>query len=159
MTSPSSSEDSSYPLPRGKGAKPPAGSQSGASRDMGEVLAVATRLVRALAGDPGLLNSLMRVAVAPPSSAPERTKTMPASHKLAADLKKYRPEEDCKKEGRDDPLVPLGVVKNISGLGKTRIYELVREGGFPAPYKPGGSATRWSLKEVEDWRRSLRPAR
>jgi excisionase family DNA binding protein len=32
------------------------------------------------------------------------------------------------------------------------IYRLVREGLFPAFCKPGGAATRWSLREVRAWR-------
>lgn len=54
-----------------------------------------------------------------------------------------------------DELISLEAVKKISGLGKTRIYALVREGRFPAPYKPGGTSSRWSLAEVEAWRTTL----
>lgn len=59
----------------------------------------------------------------------------------------------------EDILVPLSVVKQISGLGKTMIYALMKREEFPAAYKPGGAATRWSLREVREWRRSLQPVR
>lgn len=58
----------------------------------------------------------------------------------------------------DEALVPLEVAKQISGLGKTQIYALIRKREFPAPYKPGGVATRWSLGELRAWRRELKPA-
>lgn len=59
----------------------------------------------------------------------------------------------------DDVLVPLDVAKQISGLGKTMIYALVRQGKFPPPYKPGGVATRWSLCELREWKRGLKHVR
>lgn len=52
----------------------------------------------------------------------------------------------------DDRLIALPRVKEITGLGKTMIYRKVREGNFPQPCKPGGSATRWSEREVRAWR-------
>jgi prophage regulatory protein len=58
-----------------------------------------------------------------------------------------------------DALVPLEVAKRISGLGKTSIYAGVRAGTFPAPYKPGGGATRWSYAELIQWRLALKPVR
>lgn len=58
----------------------------------------------------------------------------------------------------DEALVSLEVAKQISGLGKTQIYALIRKRKFPAPYKPGGAATRWSLGELRAWRRELKPA-
>ncbi|OWR00965.1 helix-turn-helix transcriptional regulator [Sphingopyxis witflariensis] len=57
----------------------------------------------------------------------------------------------------DDPLVPLDVVKRIAGLGKTKIYDLIRQGKFPEPFKPGGTSSRWSLAEVKRWREELQP--
>lgn len=54
--------------------------------------------------------------------------------------------------GSDDPLVSLDVVKRITGIGKTRIYSLIRQRKFPKPYKPGGTSSRWSLAEVNCWR-------
>lgn len=57
----------------------------------------------------------------------------------------------------DEALVPLETAKLISGLGKTQIYALVRQGKFPAPYRPGGVSTRWNLGELRAWRRELKP--
>ena len=50
-----------------------------------------------------------------------------------------------------DRLMRLVEVKNTVGLGKTRIYELIKHGDFPAPCKPGGSASRWSENEINAW--------
>lgn len=51
-----------------------------------------------------------------------------------------------------DRLLKLAEVKELTGLGKTMIYRLVRDGSFPQPYKPGGYASRWSESEVCAWR-------
>ena len=58
-----------------------------------------------------------------------------------------------------DPLLSLDEVKEIVGLGKTRIYALMRAGAFPACFKPGGWATRWSEREVRAWVAEQRPPR
>jgi len=50
-----------------------------------------------------------------------------------------------------DRLLKLNDVKEVVGLGKTFIYKLIQEGQFPAPYKPGGTASRWSENEISDW--------
>jgi predicted DNA-binding transcriptional regulator AlpA len=39
-----------------------------------------------------------------------------------------------------DRFVMLRVVESMVGLKRTRIYKLIRESDFPAPYKPGGGA-------------------
>lgn len=52
---------------------------------------------------------------------------------------------------KPDRLIRLCEVRNTVGLGKTRIYELIKAGSFPAPCKPGGSASRWSEREVSAW--------
>lgn len=61
--------------------------------------------------------------------------------------------------GPDDELVGLVRVKKLSGLGKTKIYQEIRKERFPAPYKPGGASSRWSLAEVLAWRRQLQSSR
>ncbi|MDG2511073.1 AlpA family phage regulatory protein [Sphingobium yanoikuyae] len=61
--------------------------------------------------------------------------------------------------GDDDILVPLATVKEIVGLGKTKIYDLMKRGQFPPAYKPGGAATRWNLREVRAWRANLQRLR
>lgn len=55
-------------------------------------------------------------------------------------------------------LITLAEVKEITGLGKTMIYRLIRQGNFPQQYKPGGFASRWSECEILVWRDSQREA-
>jgi prophage regulatory protein len=57
--------------------------------------------------------------------------------------------------GLDDRLIPLAVVTEIAGIGKTMIYRLMRDGKFPKSCKPGGASTRWSENEVKAWRDGL----
>jgi prophage regulatory protein len=59
----------------------------------------------------------------------------------------------------DDDLLPMAEVKKIAGLSRAMIYRLERAGRFPKRYKPGGHASRWSRREVMDWRESQREAR
>lgn len=54
--------------------------------------------------------------------------------------------------GLDDRLIPLDAVMQIAGIGKTMIYRKMREGTFPRSCKPGGASTRWSEREVKEWR-------
>ena len=58
--------------------------------------------------------------------------------------------------GAPDRLLRLSEVKEITGLGKTMIYRLIRAQRFPRPFKPGGYASRWSEREVAAWRESQR---
>lgn len=51
-----------------------------------------------------------------------------------------------------DRLLRLPQVLEITGLGKTMIYRLIRQREFPQPFKPGGHASRWSEEEVRAWR-------
>lgn len=63
--------------------------------------------------------------------------------------------------GLDDRLIPLDAVMQIAGIGKTMIYRKMREGTFPRSCKPGGASTRWSEREVKEWRDQIlaeRPA-
>lgn len=57
-----------------------------------------------------------------------------------------------------DRLISLTEVKELTGLGKTMIYRLIRQGSFPQQYKPGGFASRWSECEILAWRESQRAA-
>lgn len=58
-----------------------------------------------------------------------------------------------------DRLIMLEVVESIVGLKRTRIYKMIRESDFPAPYKPGGSGSRWSEAEVLAWVERIKEAR
>lgn len=55
----------------------------------------------------------------------------------------------------DDAFIDLECVKRLTGLKKTKIYGLIRDGRFPAPYKIGVSS-RWCSLEIRDWRRSMK---
>uniref|UniRef100_UPI0035CA119A helix-turn-helix transcriptional regulator n=1 Tax=uncultured Sphingomonas sp. TaxID=158754 RepID=UPI0035CA119A len=59
----------------------------------------------------------------------------------------------------DDRLLPIAVVMEIAGIGKTMIYRKMREGTFPKCCKPGGASTRWSEREVRTWRDQVMAAR
>lgn len=61
--------------------------------------------------------------------------------------------------GLEDRLIPLAVVMEIAGIGKTMIYKLMRDGKFPKSCKPGGASTRWSENEVKAWREKVLAAR
>lgn len=50
-----------------------------------------------------------------------------------------------------DRLIRLAQVMETIGLGRTRVYEMIKDGTFPAPCKPGGTASRWSENEVLAW--------
>jgi prophage regulatory protein len=42
-------------------------------------------------------------------------------------------------------------VKAVTGLGKTSIYELIRDKSFPAPVRLGPRAVAWVKSEVRQW--------
>jgi prophage regulatory protein len=50
-----------------------------------------------------------------------------------------------------DRFIRIDEVKRRVGLGKTMIYRLIQEGGFPAPYKLSPFASRWSEAEIAAW--------
>lgn len=54
-----------------------------------------------------------------------------------------------------DRLLPLKSVIEFAGVGKTMIYRLMRQGAFPAAYKPGGHASRWSERELIEWQATM----
>ena len=51
-------------------------------------------------------------------------------------------------------LIPIDQVMKRTSIGRTTIYQLVRQGEFPQPVKICG-ASRWVLGEVTDWIESL----
>lgn len=61
--------------------------------------------------------------------------------------------------GLDDRLLPIDIVIELAGIGKTMIYRKMREGTFPRCCKPGGSSSRWSEREVRAWREEVMAAR
>ena len=74
-------------------------------------------------------------------------------------MKKAIPPFHAANRGNDfdleDRLLPLAAVMQLSGLGKTMIYQLEREGKFPKRYKPGGVSSRWSEREIMEWKGKL----
>ena len=52
-------------------------------------------------------------------------------------------------------LLRLAEVRSRVGLGKTSIYEMVRQGLFPKPIKITPAAVRWSEREIDAWIASL----
>jgi len=48
-------------------------------------------------------------------------------------------------------LLKIEEVKRRVGLGKTMIYDLIRAGRFPQPYKISPFASRWSEHEIVAW--------
>lgn len=51
-----------------------------------------------------------------------------------------------------DRLLPIARVVEVAGLSRAMIYRKTRAGTFPAPYKPGGVASRWSESELRAWK-------
>lgn len=46
----------------------------------------------------------------------------------------------------------LPEVKTETGLGKTSIYQLIREGEFPKPVKISSRAVAWREGSIEAWK-------
>ena len=54
----------------------------------------------------------------------------------------------------DIRLIRLPEVRKMTGLSRTRIYELEREGRFPRRRKLSERACAWVAAEVQEWARS-----
>jgi prophage regulatory protein len=65
-------------------------------------------------------------------------------------------DSDLPCESGADRFIPLSEVKWLTGIGKTTIYQLVSSGQFPRPIKIGGTASRWSLRDVQKWQNACR---
>ena len=50
-----------------------------------------------------------------------------------------------------DKLLHRRDVETRTGLARTSIYRLMREGNFPEPVKVGPKAVRWPESEIEAW--------
>ncbi len=48
-------------------------------------------------------------------------------------------------------LLRLPAVCAMTGVGKTGVYQGIKERTFPAPIKIGGRAVAWIESEVSDW--------
>lgn len=49
-----------------------------------------------------------------------------------------------------ESLLPLKVVQSRVGMGKTKIYEQIKAGAFPACIKNGRTSV-WVASEIENW--------
>ena len=65
---------------------------------------------------------------------------------LIEELKMYQAKSDQQAKG--DRGITLAEVKARTGLGKTKIYAMIKSGEFPAPGK-FGRASRWSEIAVD----------
>jgi prophage regulatory protein len=52
---------------------------------------------------------------------------------------------------RPERLIKLDEVCRRVGLGKSMIYDLIKNGRFPRPYKISPYASRWSENEIVAW--------
>ena len=50
-----------------------------------------------------------------------------------------------------DRLLRRREVEEITGLSRSSIYRLMREGQFPRPVKAGPAAVRWKESDITDW--------
>ena len=50
-----------------------------------------------------------------------------------------------------DRLLNRAEVETKTGLGRSTIYRLMRQGEFPTPIKIGPRAVRWPQSELDDW--------
>lgn len=65
-----------------------------------------------------------------------------------------------KEQPAPDRLLRLPEVQERVGLGKTKIYALIGQGGFPRPYALSRRAVRWSEREIGAWIEAIcRPQR
>jgi prophage regulatory protein len=48
-------------------------------------------------------------------------------------------------------LIKLSEVVKVTGLSRSRIYQLINEGGFPENVPLGGRAVAWVESEVQQW--------
>lgn len=51
-------------------------------------------------------------------------------------------------------ILRLPEVVEVSGLGKTAIYEAIREGRFPKPRQLSTKAVGWMETEIDAWQKS-----
>lgn len=48
-------------------------------------------------------------------------------------------------------LLPIRSVQAQTNLGRTKIYDLIRKGEFPAPIKLGARTARWPAAVIDAW--------
>ena len=55
------------------------------------------------------------------------------------------------------PILRIRDVVKLTKLSKSTIYQLIKEGSFPANYKIAKQATGWDESEVKEWMTNLKP--
>lgn len=55
----------------------------------------------------------------------------------------------------DNLYLSVEQVANRFGVSKDSIWRWKRNGDFPAPFKLGGTTTRWRLADIEEWENQL----
>lgn len=50
-----------------------------------------------------------------------------------------------------DRMLRRGEVEQRTGMSRSTIYRLMREGDFPLPHRIGQRAVRWRESELETW--------
>ena len=68
----------------------------------------------------------------------------------ACDEPEHRPQRG-EMEPKSIRFIRLPEVKQRTGLGKTTLYGMVKDGEFPAPVKIGGRAVAWVDSEIDHW--------
>ena len=58
-----------------------------------------------------------------------------------------------------DPFVGIRDVENFADLGKTKIYQQVKDGTFPAPVPISKGRVAWLTSELIEWQRTRIEAR
>ncbi|MEX3934808.1 helix-turn-helix transcriptional regulator [Paraburkholderia phymatum] len=52
---------------------------------------------------------------------------------------------------QDDRVLKYDEVKTMTGIGATKIRQMVKSGEFPAQVKLGGRAATWMLSDIRAW--------
>lgn len=47
--------------------------------------------------------------------------------------------------------VRLPIVLNITGMGKSKIWQMAKEGTFPKPYRLAARCVGWKVEELRAW--------
>lgn len=55
----------------------------------------------------------------------------------------------------NDELLTVNEVVQITSMGKTTIYRMIRDGRFPKSRSFGGKLVRWSNNEIQQWIRGV----
>lgn len=54
----------------------------------------------------------------------------------------------------EDRLVRIDEILALTGLSRTKLYDLIAEGTFPTQVRVGPRSVRWRLSEVLEWNRT-----